>query len=85
MSIGLGEMELMSNHAEMLAGAPIPAPPAGRGRGTGARADGAAATSGPAPVTWQCHSVECHARAPGACRQLLRLRRPAGRAAVDAR
>ncbi len=35
-SIGLGEMELMSNHAEMLAGAPIPAPPAGRGRGTGA-------------------------------------------------
>ena len=35
-SIGLGEMELMSNHAEMLAGAPIPAPPAGRGRGPGA-------------------------------------------------
>jgi sugar phosphate isomerase/epimerase len=32
-SIGLGEMELMSNHAEMLAGAPVPPPPAGRGRG----------------------------------------------------
>src|SRR3954447_934486 len=30
-SIGLGEMELMSNHAEMLAGAPVPPPPAGRG------------------------------------------------------
>src|SRR4051794_41632970 len=35
-SIGLGEMELMSNHAEMLAGAPVPAPPAGRGRADGA-------------------------------------------------
>jgi sugar phosphate isomerase/epimerase len=35
-SIGLGEMELMSNHAEMLAGAPIPAAPAGRGRAAGA-------------------------------------------------
>src|SRR3954467_5415255 len=35
-SIGLGEMELMSNHAEMLAGAPVPAAPAGRGRGAGA-------------------------------------------------
>src|SRR3954453_2064413 len=32
-TIGLGEMELMSNHAEMLAGAPVPAAPAGRGRG----------------------------------------------------
>src|SRR3954447_21837293 len=32
-SIGLGEMELMSNHAEMLAGAPVPPPAAGRGRG----------------------------------------------------
>src|SRR6059058_195313 len=32
-SIGLGEMELMSNHAEMLAGAPVPAAPTGRGRG----------------------------------------------------
>jgi sugar phosphate isomerase/epimerase len=35
-SIGLGEMELMSNHAEMLAGAPIPPPAGGRGRGAGA-------------------------------------------------
>jgi sugar phosphate isomerase/epimerase len=34
-TIGLSEMELMSNHAEMLAGAPIPMVPAGgRGRGT---------------------------------------------------
>ncbi|MEO8521522.1 MAG: hypothetical protein ABI603_09170, partial [Acidobacteriota bacterium] len=27
-TIGLSEMELMSNHAEQLAGAPMPAPPA---------------------------------------------------------
>ena len=31
-TIGLSEMELMSNHAEQLAGAPMPAAPAGRGR-----------------------------------------------------
>jgi sugar phosphate isomerase/epimerase len=35
-TIGLSEMELMSNHAEMLAGAPIQAAPAGRGRAAGA-------------------------------------------------
>jgi sugar phosphate isomerase/epimerase len=34
-TIGMSEMELMSNHAEMLAGAPIPMAPAG-GRGRGA-------------------------------------------------
>ena len=84
-SIGLGEMELMSNHAEMLAGAPIPAPPAGRGRGTGA------------PPRRRSHQRRRHLRhlavpqhraprpRPRRLRQLLRLRRPAGRAAVDAR
>ena len=46
-SIGLSEMELMSNHAEMLAGAPILAtPPAGRGPGAGV---GAPPAPPPAP------------------------------------
>ncbi len=43
-TIGLSEMELMSNHAEMLAGAPIPQPAGGRGRGRGP-----AAPAPPAP------------------------------------
>src|SRR4051812_42415983 len=49
-AIGLGEMELMSNHAEMLAGAPVPAASAGRGRGPAPQAPTApAAPSAPAP------------------------------------
>ena len=51
-SIGLGEMELMSNHAEMLAGAPIPAPPAGRGRGPGAPPRAATTSGADTSVTW---------------------------------
>ena len=50
-TIGLNEMELMSNHAEMLAGAPIPPPtPGGRGRGAAPAApaaSGAGATAAP--------------------------------------
>jgi sugar phosphate isomerase/epimerase len=41
-TIGLSEMELMSNHAEMLAGAPIPIAPAGGG--------GRGAAGGPPPA-----------------------------------
>lgn len=52
-TIGLGEMELMSNHAEMLAGAPIQPMPAGRGRGPAPAAPAApsapSAPSAPAP------------------------------------
>lgn len=48
-TIGLSEMELMSNHAEMLAGAPIPAAPPG-GRGRGPAAGGAPPAGGPPPA-----------------------------------
>lgn len=49
-TIGLNEMELMSNHAEMLAGAPIPTAPAGgRGRGPAAAGPAPAAPAAGAP------------------------------------
>jgi sugar phosphate isomerase/epimerase len=49
-TIGLSEMELMANHAEMLAGAPIPPPAAGgRGRGATAPPPPPAAPVAPAP------------------------------------
>lgn len=49
--IGLGEVELMSNHAETAAGAPAPParPAAARGRGTNAGGANAASTNRPAP------------------------------------
>lgn len=46
--IGIGEAELMSNHAEALAGAPPQAPGGGRGRGPGPGAP-AAGRRGPRP------------------------------------
>jgi sugar phosphate isomerase/epimerase len=49
-TIGLSEMELMSNHAEILAGAPIPMPPAGRGRAAGAPPPAPAAGASAAAV-----------------------------------
>ena len=84
-SIGLGEMELMSNHAEMLAGAPIPAPPAGRGRGPGAPPAAAATSGADTSVTWQCHSLGRRARAPGASGSSCgSAGRPAGRRSTRA-
>src|SRR5213592_445152 len=48
-TIGLGEMELMSGDAEKLAGAPIPM--TGRGRGRGPGGPPAAAAAGAAPAS----------------------------------
>jgi sugar phosphate isomerase/epimerase len=45
--IGLGEMELMSNHAETAAGAPAPAGRGGQGRGAGGQGRGPGAGRAP--------------------------------------
>lgn len=64
-TIGLGEMELMSNHAEMLAGAPIQAMPTGRGRGP-APAPPAAPSAPPAPAPGAGGSAAAAPSAPQA-------------------
>ncbi len=66
-TIGLSEMELMSNHAEQLAGAPMPAPVPGRGRATAPPAPPAApmAPAPPAPTAGGAPSAAPAAGAPG--------------------
>jgi sugar phosphate isomerase/epimerase len=49
--IGIGEAELMSNHAEALAGAPAQAPGGGRGRGQGPGAQAAGRRAPRPPMT----------------------------------
>ncbi len=91
-TIGLSEMELMSNHAEMLAGAPIPmAPAGGRGRGTAggsppappAAAPPTAASGGtPAPAAGAAPAGPAPAGRQGGGRRVLT---PEEQAEADAR
>jgi sugar phosphate isomerase/epimerase len=82
-TIGLSEMELMSNHAEMLAGAPIPAPPAGRGRGPAAAPPAAPAAGAPTvPAAGAAPAAPPAGARRGGGRRVLT---PEEQAAADAR
>jgi sugar phosphate isomerase/epimerase len=87
-TIGLGEMELMSGDAEKLAGAPIPMTGRGGGRAAGAPPAGAALPAAPpAGANTAAGAVPAPADTPPAARQGggRRAMTPEEQAAADAR